>query len=282
MLQRDSQHTHSSFAYYEEICKLSIRTQTVGPGGYLAAVEPEKLLALQAVVECGGVPESDVDIEITLQVEANTGGHEHHDPMRPNGVLRLAGISDSDTAVLTGTTEESGLDLQFEAPKLAGDHVIKVRCLDRDCVTGDPQKIWVGRTGFQQLPSSAYYSLIPNRDQEHPSNHYMTPDAAAKVAQIATRYHNLFADDPVIHLNDASLIRGGMFDFSYSTRQQYWRPPHQTHHDGRRIDIRANSLSSAIPSSNFEDFKRIARRVGCVTEIHSPGASSQHFHLYCR
>lgn len=268
----------SVLAYFheeEEQCKADLVSDSSS-----VEVEPGGSTLLRAVVECGGQSTAGVEVEVTVSVEPHSGGHQHHDEFRPSGSVRLKGAGGSSSA-LTGVTESSGFEFQFDAPKVAGDHWIQVHCLSRNCSEESHKKIVAGVSGLQRIPPSEYYSLIPNRDQEHPDNHFLTPDSVEKVGRIARRYHSVFPDDPVIHLNDASLLRGGMFDFSYSSRQQYWRPPHQTHHDGRRIDIRANSLPSAIPSRNFQEFTRIASEEGCVAEIHNGGTNSQHFHMYC-
>jgi len=55
----------------------------------------------------------------------------------------------------------------------------------------------------------------------------------------------------------------------------------QTHRDGRRIDIRANSLPTAIPEQNFDGFEMIVEDENCVAEIHNQGTNSQHYHMYC-
>jgi hypothetical protein len=271
-------HRGSVLAYFheqQEQCRALIVSDDSS-----AEVEPNGSTLLRAVVECGGSPSAGVELEISLSVEPHSGGHYHHDEMRPSGSISLKGEGGSHTTV-RGATESPGLEFQFDAPKVAGNHLISLRCVTKSCLEEEQTKILVGVRGLQKIPDSRYYVLIPNRDQEHPDNHFLTPDSVEKVTRIAQRYHSMFPNDPVLYLNDASLNRGGMFDFSYSSRQQYWRPPHQTHHDGRRIDIRANSLPSAIPARNFREFERIAKEEGCVAEIHNGGTNSQHFHMYC-
>ena len=264
----------------EKKCEVAIESDTKGPDGYLADVEPDEQLSLRVVVNCGGESISGANVELGVAVKANTGGHHHHDYLRPDGKLQLSESGNAGKTV-RGTTGATEMEVSFLAPSVAGDHMIRATCLDPTCDEEEEVTIWVGHKGFVRLPPSEFYVLIPNRDTEHPDNHYMTPDAGDRVVRIAKSHHEIFPDDPVLHLNDASLERGGMFDFSYPARQQYWRPPHQTHRDGRRIDIRANSLPTAIPEQNFDGFEMIVEDENCVAEIHNQGTNSQHYHMYC-
>lgn len=91
---------------------------------------------------------------------------------------------------------------------------------------------------------------------------------------LAQIYHNEFPNGPVLHLNDASLERGGLFDI-----YQTWAPSHHEHRRGTVIDIRANDEPNAIPFKNFTVFSGLASRLGSNCRIHSSG-TNRHFH--CR
>ncbi len=134
------------------------------------------------------------------------------------------------------------------------------------------------------LPPSAHYVLLENRDTKHPANHYLTPSAAGRIARLAETYHKRFPADPVLRLNDASLERGGVFDFDFPGRTVFWRKPHKTHRFGKDIDIRANPKFNvdAIPEANFPGFQQLAsQRVKCRAALHNLGTKSQHYHVTC-
>lgn len=244
--------------------------------GDLAEIEPGKVTTtLRAkVYDNNNQPVPNVKVKLEVTVEASSGGHLH-DNSRPRGLLSngaQVGIE------ITGMTGGDGMHFTFSAPAPTGDHKIKATCLDRDCAQEGPDKVWVGIKNLDPLLSSSVYVLLPNRDTAHPANHYMTSLASQRLAVLAALYHGRFPNDPLLHLNDASLERGGLFDYKARIGSP-WAPPHETHRDGRAIDIRANSESGAIPVTNFAEFIRIARRTGGSAGVHSPGTSNQHFHV---
>lgn len=87
----------------------------------------------------------------------------------------------------------------------------------------------------------------------------------------------------MLHLNDASLVRGGLFDLAgnWSTR-----PGHSTHRYGTDIDVRSHEFyhdpKSSVPTYNYIDFMNLALDDECLAGIHSGGSQNEHFHLYCR
>lgn len=108
----------------------------------------------------------------------------------------------------------------------------------------------------------------------HESNHYLTATAANRLLVIAINYHHLYPQVPVLHVNDASLMWGGVFDLDAD-----WDIPHEEHMRGTVVDIRANSRPGAIPAENFNSFRKLAKENGVDAKIHNPGETSQHFHV---
>jgi hypothetical protein len=256
-------------------CTLSL-TGPGGTDGALADVEPsvvessKQIDGLRAETLCNGVP-TPKDITLTLTAVDNSGGHQHV-PGRPTGNLSVTG----------GTTP---LTFAYTAPAVSGDYTITARCSDGTCneATGF---VWVGIKDLQSLQTDPSYVLItPNADQNHPSNHYVTGRTQEKIHGLATDYHELFPVDPLLYLNDASLIRGGVFDLAANWSSQ--PRGHSTHQRGTDIDVMANQFyhdpAKSIPSDNYVDLMNIvAPENGCNAQIHSGATPNEHFHLYCR
>lgn len=231
-------------------CSVRLR----GPGGTngaLADVEPGKAVSgLRAEVTCNGAP-SDKAVLLTVLADANTGGHDHHDSTRPPGALSPA-------------SGNSPVAFSFTAPAPAGDHVITAKCADNSCGE-DTGRMWVGRKGLETLHNSQYYILVGDTPN-HFDNHYLSPEAINQVYALTALYQVAkFPSDPLLHLNDASLERGGLFDVASN-----WVPSHFEHCRGTEIDVRANDKLGAIPSWNYELFKELAAKVGARAMFEIP------------
>ena len=92
-------------------------------------------------------------------------------------------------------------------------------------------------------------------DKQHHDNHYLTNSAFNQLVVLAINYHFLYPNEPVLHLNDASLVWGGLFD-----KDGDWDTSHEKHRRGVVIDIRANMAPGNIPESLFTDFKTLAAK----------------------
>lgn len=254
--------------------KCSIRLS--GPGGTngaLADVEPGKVVSgLRAEVTCDGAP-SDKAVTLTVKADANTGGHNHHDSARPPGALSPA-------------SGNSPVTFSFTAPAPAGDHAITAKCVDGSCGE-DTGKVWVGHKGLQSLTTFSVYRLIGDTST-HPDNHYLTLTAASRVAVFAAFYQAKYPTHAVLHLNDASLERGGIFDL-YPESSPNWKAPHDQHCRGTVIDIRANGAGGALDITSNDDpvineVKKLGRIVGAdpvweVPEVNKkPAWRLRHFH----
>jgi hypothetical protein len=138
--------------------------------------------------------------------------------------------------------------------------------------------VWVGIKELAPLYETHLYKLVGS-DDVHPNNHYLTIAATGSVVWLAELYRTRFPSDPVLHLNDASLERGGLFDIKYTARTQWWTPPHEEHRKGTVIDVRANDAPGAVPSQNHSMFIDLARDIGADAGLHSPRTDNQHFHV---
>ncbi len=238
--------------------------------GVLAKVEPGKVTkTLRAKVYNNNQPVPNVNVKLEVTVEANSGGHQHN-VNRPKGIVNPAEGN-------TGA-DGSGHAFTFTAPAPAGDHRITASCTNSGitCTQEGPDRIWVGVKDLYQLQGSTAYELIqPNADVYHPGNNYLTTNASIVLQGIASEWRSLYKPfGPVLHLNDASLKRGGYFDIQY-----LWnRGEHAEHRRGTVIDIRANNLPGAIPRGDFKDFELVARKYGAVARLHKQNSDKQHYH----
>jgi hypothetical protein len=77
---------------------------------------------LIAKVTENGNPKSGVAVTFAVEVEANSGGHDHHDASRPKGKVNGA-------LTASGVTEANGeIKVTFQASEFAGTHVVAAAC----------------------------------------------------------------------------------------------------------------------------------------------------------
>jgi hypothetical protein len=242
--------------------------------GVPAEVEPGQTVEnLRAEVTCNGVATA-VPIQLEVNAKEQTGGHNHVGDAahpRPPGSLTPAGGA-------------SPLTFAFTAPAPAGDHTITARCADRDCGVAEGE-VWVGYKDLVNIPPSDSYALTETvggqtgpigASGSHPANHYLTQEALERLVIIAGVYKEIYPNNPRLHLNDASLERGGVYDITNT-----WAKPHQCHSRGHGIDVRANDKQGAIPKQDRKEFKKfIQQEAGLSVGHEDPGGANEHFHLY--
>lgn len=260
------------------IVKLSPLTGIAESGTTLVSVEPgmttETLIAM--VYDKNGQLVPNARVKLAVDVQPYSGSHQHDEGRHSNSLSEnragklapypgtTATISDNGK-VLEGNTGQVGLRFTFTAPAPAGDHKITASCTDgKNCTPEGPDTVWVGYKGLQPVGDSAVYRLIPNaaKDPGHPDNHYLTLTAASRLTVLATLYRAKYPDLAVLHLNDASLERGGIFDLSHN-----WKSPHFEHCRGAVIDVRANGAEGALDITSQTDpmiirFQELTRITG--------------------
>lgn len=278
----------------QSVVKLALLNQPPESGTTITSVEPGDTtpVIVARVYDQDNQVVPNVNVELKISAVDKSGGHHHGD----NGAVERTGklsssaqgaVISENGKVLTGNTRSDGLVFTLRAPAVAGDIKVEARCTDgKNCKQEGPDGVWVGIKNLQPLQADPNYVLIkPNADQNHPSNHYVSVTTQEKIQGLAANYRKLFPNDPPLHLNDASLVRGGLFDLgaNWSSRPR----GHSTHRFGTDIDIRANEFyhdpDESMPTSNYVDLMNtIATRYGCNAQIHSGATPNEHFHLYCR
>lgn len=210
--------------------------------------EPATSMPFKAIVtDYAGKPAA-AGVTLSVEVEAGTGGHEHHDANRPKGTVPGSGATGADGV----------WDFAFTATEVAGTHTITAKC-DR-CDNTATARVDVKVEGLVPISGSPFYVFI-GATNAHSDNHYLTPAAEALLKGLAVayqfepRFQINGVTPPPLHINDASLVWGGKFDIKGN-----WGGDHQAHKRGAVIDIRANTASGAMPESLFTEFEKLAKK----------------------
>lgn len=268
---------------------LSLRTDP------LDKVAPSGTATVIATVEksVGGQmsPKSDVLMNIKVDVEAGSGGHDHDDGRH---VPPYTGTLDR----ATGTTLSDGkVGFTFKAPEISGTHTITVACVNLAC-SNNPQtiRIDVKVDGLLPIPGSPYYALqdsagnvIGAIKNKHTANHYLTGASIAKLEEFAKGYQKTVNPGARLYLNDASLAWGGLFDVGGNP----WKTPHIGHNKGVSIDIRAENSGpnneGTVPTILFDEVIKQAKKKNIKAALHCKDSSNttyclgvpdnRHFHV---
>jgi hypothetical protein len=230
-----------------------------------------------------GLPQAGVPVNLSIMVDSTSGGHDHGDSIavRDNGKLNCLPDLNPCTG---GTTSGSGtVTFVFFAREEAGTYTITADCSGNGCTGPANATVNVEVTGLQPIPASSLY-VFTGSNKKHSKNHFLSPDAISALNNIAMAYNAQFPAGPLLHLNDASLSTGGLFDINGN-----WSSAHKGHRRGAVIDIRANQNPGAIPQARFSDFQNIARLKGANADLHCDKAHGQcladlsdirHFHVW--
>lgn len=221
---------------------------------------------------------NNVNIHVEIEPIESTAGHFKHG-VRPKKVSTYGQLITTTSLDLQidGNTGTDGFKFRYLAAELSGDYNIKVTCKDKVCNQQQPSKIWVGVENLIPLEKIASLYEFVGDKPTHPDNHYVTEKTRVKMITLAAQYKTKFPNNTVIHYNDSSLERGGLFDVG----KVKWKPPHKRHRVGTDVDVRANEAFGNIPSEDDAEFSRLAKKSGCLARLEDIGTIYEHFHLYC-
>ncbi len=242
---------------------------------------------ITAKVADGATAKVGVTVTFSVDVAANTGGHDHHDATRPKGKLSVpSGVTDSKGEVTT----------TFKASQIAGMHTIEANCAT--CANSPAVHEIRAR-----VPGLVNVFALPFRDAQwaypgvgqvpgrHSENHYLTVAAATRLLDSTRKFKAIWPDAPRLTLNDASLEWGGKFDIPGT-----WEGnpnAHAEHRLGDSIDVRANDAPGAVPLAIRAVVFRWLRKQSRVEDNIPPefvidsvnplreaiGHPNEHFHL---
>jgi hypothetical protein len=251
----------------------SSETRPADTGGISSAT-------ITAKVTSGGQPKAGVDVRLDVDVQPNSGGHEHHDSNRPNGTLSR----------MQGTTDSNGeVKVTFTAPEVAGIHNIKATC---DGCSGTPAKKQIKVKVPDLVPinpnpprnaSGTYLYALTSVDAIHQGNaRYHTGQYWLSVAARINLDYLIDAFNEkgwgTVALNDASLIWGGRYDINGN-----WDRPHAGHRDGTEIDISFSRAGNPIPVQKQDTFYKEfcgKQAVEIPFNILHHFVKLPHFHVY--
>lgn len=224
-------------------------------------IEPGQSTTFTATVtkQGGGAPSQAVPVTVKVEVKPTSGGHDHSDSTRPKGEV-------------SPTTGTNSLSITFTSTEVSGTHKITATCelCQNKSATA---KVDVKVAGLRTITAEpALYALIGGETgKPHHDNHYLTNNAFNQLVVLAINYHFLYPNDPILHLNDASLVWGGKFDIKGN-----WVGYHAGHRRGTVIDVRANTALGNIPERLFKNFIRLAKD----TKL-ADGVTSAQAQLHC-
>ena len=221
-------------------------------------------------------PKAGVQVQFSVDVVARTGGHDgDHYQMRPKGKLLDCGSGSEVETTVCITQQDGRATVTFNAPVVSGTHTITAECVSPTCTGTASGDINVKVPGLEPMPYSTLYVFVGGETgKAHMDNHYLTPAASGKIQQLSEDYHSRFPFSPVLRVNDASLVWGGVLDINGS-----WTVPHIQHRRGMVIDVRANQLPDAIPNSNDFVFQDTLKKLGGRWILEGQGTSNEHYHI---
>ncbi len=261
----------------------------------LTSIEPstQTYLAITSIDDNTGQASGGVTVNVTTDVLMYSGGHQHDNNRNTGQAGTLAWYSSSGKTINVGTGSAGKDHFTFTAPQASGDHTITVTCPNvapSTCsIASGPNQIWVGVKDLQPLIPYGQYNLI-GATTIHPDNHYLTSASVTKIMDLAYYYHSVsYPFDPVLQLNDSSLVRGGLFDCceTYTIDnvkhdrkiEGWWTPPHFEHRRGTVIDVQANGSDTAIPRANQKDFRKMMLDRQMDWREENLNKSGGHFHV---
>jgi hypothetical protein len=296
-------------------CRLENYTLELTASG--TSIEPGKDMPLTVTIKDQDQqpPKDPVTVKISLMVDPKSGGHDHGDNTRPRGGIDGKSCASDDTCktLTLGGGNGGSASIIFNSRDAAGTHTVTATC--NQCSNGSQSaEVKVKVEGLETIPASSFYAFTGSKTGEHEKNHNLTPAAAQVLWQIAVAYQieqqfklrdpatgEFTATPPVLHVNDASLEWGGLFDAVNSD----WARPHGEHRRGTVVDLRANNASGAISIKNFKKFDGILKELevgylhectkdkkstpianrhnrkwpGCISELDGSPDTNRHYHV---
>ena len=243
-------------------------------------------ITITGMVTSSGTPQPGVALGFSVDVTANSGGHEHHDVARPQGTL-------GGTQVTTDANGEA--KVTFTAPEVAGIHTIKATCATcsnspatKEIQVKVPDLLPISPSAPQNADGTFVYALT-SVDKTHQGNgryhhnqYYLTQQSRQN---LRTMVEAFTAEGwGTVALNDASLFWGGRYDiYGHWGQPASAKEPHAGHREGREIDVsfaRASNPVSASKQKVFYDKFCKDKKVSFPFSILHHYVLNPHFHVY--
>lgn len=225
---------------------------------------------LMAKVTNAGKPMAGVVLGLSVDVTANSGGHEHHDAARPKGTLSgTQGITDANGEV----------QVTFKAPEIAGIHTIKATCAT--CSNSPATKeIQVKVPNLvEMLPDTAKpptYTLV-GATGNHKSNHWFSSASVVTLGKVADAMFK--TGWGAVGVNDGSLVWGGLFDIKGG-----WTPSHHEHRMGTEVDLSVTNPRQITDEQKKKTYAELCKKDNTAFSIqtlwHQDDGYPEHYHMY--
>jgi hypothetical protein len=194
-------------------------------------------------------------VVIDLERVLNSGGHHHGGG--PTGAVNPPRIT-------LGPNYPQNVRVSYRAPPASGLVRITFR-FSSGATDIDYNQVMIDN--LLPLRSSSSIVLVGGTPT-HPDNHYGSPALVSKISALADQFKAQYSSP--IYVNDMSLQWGGLFDY-----RAQWGTPHQTHREGRHVDIR--SVNMTKEEKDF--FKSSAVALGFRIMLENEGLINEHWHL---
>lgn len=218
-----------------------------------------------------------VNVTLTLEDVPLSGGHDHDDGMRPEGVLTS----------LTGTTGTTDgiFHTTYFSPQVSGLARMTIDCQHPLFNFGPPEELFFEISDtrrFDPLPKTAAYDLVGTTSQigkRHLSNHHGTRETLAGIHRVAFLYRSMYPGERLA-INDMSLEWGGVFDLGpdancYDIPSQTkvpgadWERCHGAHRYGTSVDV------EDVAPARIKVLERFAKAAGFTKFLDE----TNHYHL---
>lgn len=239
-----------------------------------------------------GSPSNPGNVTMSIEWVDDTGGHtgRHRPtslPVSERGPFDpRSGQMELIHQYLSGRAYFS-FDTEYSAPEISGEYRLIAEAGGRSVTRNLHVKI----PGLVSLRDYNGAWTLVGETRQHPrgTNHYVTPDAANALVQLARDWETYWNGIPpaeraryatsagTLTINDCSLQWGGLFDIGGR-----WQPSHHTHRAGLDTGIRSQR-SGGIPiddlhKAEFEDLVDDEIQEATV-ELEYRRARNEHYHI---
>jgi hypothetical protein len=256
---------------------LSVAARAQPPNDVGANLNSSVGAIVQLIDQTTGTPVPNADIvSISPLPDPVNGGHvTGHTPQRTPEYMGTV----SPTSCNTGPDANQCV-VTFNALNIGGKVRFHLRYQSSGGIaqTDTPNGISISAVNGYELTLldglGSSYALVGDTTQ-HPFNHFCQSDFCSTLVTLADSYSLTW--NVILAYNDASLLKGGIFDINYN-----WIPPHAEHQDGREVDVRANGGQWSIP---FDDtirawfVQKVIDLFGQGPLLEDVGTSNEHYHV---
>ena len=208
-----------------------------------------------SVRDTNGQPMENEAVKITRKFVPMSGGHQHNDPEMPDNLQGMFWGQGRSGFSLALTTNAKGIALvdSFVASQNSGSYIVTAFDV-ADTTVKDTVQLSVkvpDLIDFSSAPGPNPWQLTGAR-AEHPSNHWCRPIMQQNLGCSLSAFYVWASSkngrgSPTLHINDMSLLQGGVFDID-----GHWdsSKKHSFHRVGLSVDIDNTGLQTQALDKN--------------------------------